>query len=257
MGTIIILGTLFLLLITSFLVLFVLIHRDQSRKNTREKEEMKEAYQKEILKAQLEMKEHTLHTISQEIHDGIGQILSLAKLNLNTIKLEENNPAVSKILDAKELISRAIQDLRHLSKTLNSDFLGQQKLTESVRFELEHIQKAGHYIATLEIKGDERPLDPQKELIIFRIAQENFNNIIKHAGAKNISVILDYQSDLLNMKIEDDGAGFQISSVNTKGIKEKGTGIGNMYHRAKLIGAEFSIDSQLDKGTITQLSLTT
>ncbi|MBA3705070.1 MAG: sensor histidine kinase [Bacteroidetes bacterium] len=256
MSTIIILGTLFLLLITSFLVLFVLIHREQSLMNGREKEEMKEAYQKEILKAQLEMKEQTFQTISQEIHDGIGQILSLAKLNLNTIKLEENNAAISKIVDTKELISRAIQDLRHLSKTLNSDFLGQQKLTESVRFELEHIQKTGHYTATLKIKGDERPLDPQKELIVFRIAQENFNNIIKHANAKSISVILDYKPNQLNMEIEDDGAGFEISSVNTKGIKEKGTGIGNMYHRAKLIGAEFSINSQLDKGTISQLSLT-
>ena len=217
---------------------------------------MKDAYQKEILKAQLEMKEKTLKTISQEIHDGIGQILSLAKLNLNTIKLEESDPAKSKISDAKDLITRAIQDLRHLSKTLNSDFLSQQQLAESIRFELEQIQRTGHYTATFEVKGDERPLDPQKELIIFRIAQENFNNIIKHANAKNISVVLDYQPNQLNMKIADDGSGFQVSSVNTKGIKEKGTGIGNMYHRAKLIGAEFSIGSQLSKGTISQLSLT-
>lgn len=256
MGTIVIFGTLFLLLITSFLVVFVLIHRNQSTRYIKEKEEMKDAYQQEILKAQLEMKEQTLHTIAEDIHDGIGQVLSLAKLHLNTIKVEENNPAAPKISDAKELVTRAIQDLRHLSKTLNSDFLSQQKLTESIQFELDQIQKTKHYTATLEVKGEERAFDPHKQLILFRIVQENFNNILKHANAKNISVVLDYQSQRLNMKIEDDGTGFQTSGIHTQSIKEKGTGIGNMYHRAKLIGAEFIIKSEPNKGTVSQLSLT-
>lgn len=255
MGAIVIFGTLFLLLITSFIVVFVLIHQNQSNRNIKEKEEMKDAYQQEILKAQLEMKEQTLHTIAEDIHDGIGQILSLAKLHLNTIKIEENHPAAPKIADAKDLVARVIQDLRNLSKTLNSDFLSQHKLTESIQFELEQIQKTGHCKATLEVKGDERPLDPQKQLIVFRIVQENFNNIIKHAKAKNISVVLAYEHERLSMKIEDDGEGFRASEINTKGIKEKGTGIGNMFHRAKLIGAEFSINSELNRGTVSQLSL--
>ena len=171
MGAIVIFGTLFLLLITSFLVVFVLIHRNQNIRYAKEKEEMKDAYQQEILKAQLEMKEQTLHTIAEDIHDGIGQILSLAKLHLNTIKIEESDSAASKISDIKELVTRAIQDLRHLSKTLNSDFLSKQKLTESIQFELDQIQKTKHYTATLEVKGDERPFDPHKQLILFRIAQ--------------------------------------------------------------------------------------
>ena len=214
---------LFLLLVTSFLVVFVLIHQNQNSKYRKEKEEIKDAYQQEILKAQLEMKEQTLHTIAEDIHDGVGQILSLAKLHLNTIKIEESNPAATKISDAKELVTRAIQDLRHLSKTLNSDFLSKQKLTESIQFELEQIQKVKNCNASFEVKGDERPFDPHKQLIIFRIAQENFNNIIKHANAKKISVVLDYQPERLCMKIEDDGTGFQTSEINTKGIKDKGT----------------------------------
>ena len=252
---IVLLGTLFFFLITFFVIVFVIIHQRQSNKYIKEKENMKNMYQQEILKAQLEMKEQTLHTISQEIHDNLGQLFSLVKLNLNTIKLEENNPAFSKISDTKELVTRAIQDMRHLSKTLNPDFLSRQNLSDAIRFELEQIQKTGQYKTTLQIIGDERPFDAQRQLIILRITQENLNNIIKHSKASTISVVLSYSSDRLKMTIEDDGTGFQMSTIDTGGIKEKGTGIGNMYHRAKLIEAEFTIDSRLNIGTKSELSI--
>jgi two-component system, NarL family, sensor kinase len=113
--------TFFLLLITSFVVVFVFINRNQHQKYLQEKEDAKNAFLQEILKAQLEMKEKTLHTISQEIHDNIGQILSLVKLNLNTILLDDDNPAAPKITTTKELVGKAIQDLRNLSKSLNTE----------------------------------------------------------------------------------------------------------------------------------------
>jgi two-component system, NarL family, sensor kinase len=255
MEIIIIAGTLFFLLITSFLVASVLINRKQHAKYVREKEEMKAAYHKEILKAKLEMQEQTLHTIATDIHDGVGQILSLAKLHLNTIKVEENTPTAFKIIDAKELVTRAIRDLRHLSKTLNTDFLSKQKLTDSIQLELGHIQKTKKYSISFEITGIETALDPQKELILFRIIQESLNNIIKHANAKQLSVTLDYQPKQLLAVIEDDGVGFIAEEIPTKAISDKGTGIGNMYHRAKLIGAEFSINSEINKGTTSKLLL--
>src|SRR3712207_2115544 len=101
---IVIAGTILMLLVTSFVVVFIFIHRSQYNKHLKEKEEIKNAIQQEILKAQLEMQEQTLHTIAQEIHDNIGQVLSLAKLNLNTILLSDDNPAATKINTTKELV---------------------------------------------------------------------------------------------------------------------------------------------------------
>lgn len=253
---IVLLGTLFFFMITFFVIVFIVIHQRQSTKYIKEKEEIKNMYQHEILKAQLEMKEQTFSTISQEIHDNLGQLFSLVKLNLSTIKLEESNPAFSKIADTRELVIRAIRDMRQLSKTLNPDFLSRQNLSESIRFELEQIQKTGQFETTVQVVGNERLFDPQKQLIILRIAQENFNNIIKHSRAKNILVVLSYSLNQMNMTIEDDGIGFQMPAIHTGGIKEKGTGIGIMYHRTKLIGAEFTIDSRLSFGTKSQLSIT-
>jgi two-component system, NarL family, sensor kinase len=244
--------TLLLFLITSFIVVFIFVHQSQYHKYIQDKEEMKNTFQQEILKAQLEMKEQTLHTVSQEIHDNIGQILSLVKLNLHTVLLEEDNPANAKITVTKELVGKAIQDLRNLSKTLNTEHIVHLKLSEVLRIELDMIQKTGLYTTQLKVKGSERPLDPQKQLILFRIAQETFNNILKHAKAQSIQVWLDYLPEQLTMRIQDNGAGFERSSGSGT---EKGTGLNNMYHRARLIGAEFEVNSQLGKGTLTRLTL--
>jgi len=249
--------TLLMLLITSFVVVFIFIHRSQYNKHLKEKEEIKNAFQQEILKAQLEMQEQPLHTISQEIHDNIGQVLSLAKLNLNTILLADDNPSASKINNTKELVGKAIQDLRNLSKSLNTDHISQKKLSESLQFELDMIGKTGIFKTNLTVEGTEEPVDPQKQLIIYRIVQEALQNIIKHAKAGYISIGLKYLPDQLIMRIQDDGTGFDLAAVQNSDLKEKGTGIGNMYHRAKLMGANISIESQLGKGTLTQLSLPT
>ncbi|MBC7920156.1 MAG: sensor histidine kinase [Ferruginibacter sp.] len=249
--------TLLLLLITAFVVVFFFIYQHQYHTHLQEKEDMQNTYQQELLKAQLEMKEQTLHTISQEIHDNIGQILSLVKLNLSAVLLEDDNPAARKIMDTKDLVSKAIQDLRNLSKTLNTEYISHQKLSESLQFELDLIQKSGLYETNLRVDGAERPFDPQKQLIIFRIAQEILNNIIKHARARRIAIVLNYRPDSLNVSIEDDGAGFDASALPQANGHEKGTGIGNVYHRAKLIGADFVINSHLGKGTLAHLSLPT
>jgi signal transduction histidine kinase len=247
--------TLLLLLITSFVVVFVFVNRNQHHKYLKEKEDIKNAFLQEILMAKLEMKEKTLHTISQEIHDNIGQILSLVKLNLNTILLEDENPAASKINTTKELVGKAIQDLRNLSKSLNTEHISQQKLSESLKLELDLIQRTGMYTTQLHIEGNEEPLDPQKQIIVFRIVQEVLQNIIKHAKARYISIILHYIPGHFTMSIKDDGTGFDVSAQHKNDLPEKGTGLGNIYHRAKLMGADLSIDSHLGQGTLTRLSL--
>jgi signal transduction histidine kinase len=252
---IIVSGTLLLLLVASFVTSFLFVYQRRQNAYIQEREELKNVYQQEILKAQLEMKEQTLYTVAQEIHDNIGQILSLVKLNLNTVVLENSSPAAEKIATTKQLVSKAIQDLRNLSKTLNSEHVSHQNLSQSLQFELDLIGRTGVCTTQLEVEGTEKALDPQKQLIVFRIVQESLNNIIKHAQAQHISVILQYFSGRLNLRIQDDGTGFDSASLQEKNARDKGTGLRNMYNRAQLIGATFDISSQPGKGTFIHLSL--
>lgn len=246
----------FLMVLLAIVVVIAIVkYQNRMRKHTQEMETIKNTYQQEILKAQLEMQEQTFLTISQEIHDNIGQILSLIRLNISTIKPADAVTAERKINTSKELLDKAIEDLRDLSKRLNTEYVSQQQLSESLAFQLNLIQKTGLYTTALEVHGAEKDIEAEKKLIVFRIAQEAFNNIIKHARAKNILVTIMYLPDEILLKIEDDGIGFEQNNLFGKDVSRKGIGTHNMYYRASLIGGRFHLQSQPGKGTVARLTL--
>jgi two-component system, NarL family, sensor kinase len=213
----------------------------------------RENLQQELLRTQLEIQEQTLKNISQEIHDNIGQVLSLAKLNLNRMDPSKPNDLEEKIKDSKNLVGKAIQDLRDLSKTLNTDNIESIGLLKAIGYELDMIGKTGSHQTDLKTKGNIIRLDAQKELILFRIVQEVLNNILKHADAGNISVQANYESRQLELVIDDDGNGFDLNPLNDPDNQAAGLGIRNMHNRAKMIGADFSISSTLGEGTKVKL----
>jgi signal transduction histidine kinase len=238
-----------MLFLAGFITFSILIYQRNQLRHRQEKKEITERYAQELLKAQLEIKEQTLHIISQEIHDNIGQVLSLVKLNLNAIHPEGR--FASKINSSKELVSKAIQDLRTLSKTLNTSYLNHILFSEALQYELDLIEKSELYRTTLEISGTERKLESQRQLMLFRITQEILNNIMKHAKASHIVVSLDYSGENLSISIKDNGIGFEMIEE----LYTKGTGLGNMFHRARLIDSLFEIQSFPGNGTTVKLSV--
>jgi two-component system, NarL family, sensor kinase len=242
-------STSLMIFLVGIIVTAIIKYQNKSRKHFQEMSDLKIMYQEETIKAQIEIEEQTLTRISQEIHDNIGQILSLVKLNLNTLEIEDAEPLIkNKIFTTKDLVGKAINDLRQLSKSLNSIHLSQRYLSESLSIEIDIIKRTGIYHAEITIKGEESPFDPQKQLIIFRIVQESLNNIIKHARARLILLELDYGPEFLILTVKDDGIGFTMSPINAEN-ERKGTGLGNIYHRVKLLGATIKIESANGKGT--------
>ncbi|MEO8413430.1 MAG: ATP-binding protein [Ginsengibacter sp.] len=220
-----------------------------------EKSQMRQYFDKELFETQLEIQEQTLKNISQEIHDNIGQGLSLAKLNINTMDVTNVESLPDKIITSRHLITKAIQDLRDLSKSLHTDYVSELGLVPSVEYELGMIQKTGNYIVELETNGKQYRFDDQQELIMFRIVQEILHNIIRHAKATSIRVLFDFQPGSIFLQIADNGIGFDASQLNDKNYKGFGLGLRNMYNRAKIINADFKLISTLDKGTTVTLAL--
>jgi two-component system NarL family sensor kinase len=251
----IILGTLFTLLIISFIIIFIVIYQKRHQGFLKEKEDLQTGFQQILLQSQLEIQEQTLQTISQEIHDNIGQVLSLAKLNLGTMDIAKPEQLQQKIDDSKGLIGKAIQDLRDISKSLNTDYVSEMGLTQAIGYELELIRKSGEFTTSLQTNGLPIKLDARKELIIFRIIQEVINNIIKHARANSILVLLTYEPHAFSISINDNGSGFDLTPLNAGENSKFGLGIRNMHKRANLIGADFSIASTLGAGTTVTLVL--
>jgi len=238
------LGTIFFLLLALLFIFFLIISVKRRQKMKEEKAQLSIKFQQEMLRTQLEIQEQTLKNISQEIHDNIGQTLSLAKLNLNTIDLQKQN-ADEKIFNSKELIGKAIQDLRSLSKSLNTDSILSAGLVKGIETEVSIIEHTESYNTEFNVYGDAIRIDPKKELILFRIAQEAINNIIKHSNATGILVNLHFTNEHLTIEVCDNGTGFDLNHGENEGL-----GLRNMKSRAELIGGTFSIQSSYSGTTI-------
>lgn len=235
-----------------FIILFLFYFIKKKKQVLFEKLMAEKEFQQTLLQTQLEIQEQTLKNISQEVHDNIGQVLTLAKLNLNTLDFANMNNLQQKVEDSKQLVSKAINDLRDLSKSLNTDNVTTWGLIKSIEYQLELIRKNG-YETKLVIEGEITKLEPQKELIIFRIVQETLNNIMKHAEATKISVQAIYFMDTFELMILDNGKGFDIFQVESDA--SRGLGIKNMHNRAKLVNAAFQLSSTIGSGTILQLTI--
>lgn len=248
-------GSVLMLLLATFVATFFFLYQRRSFRYQQDLQKMQEAYQQELLRSQLEMQEQILQTVGRELHDNLGQVLSLVKINLNTLPELLDQKAAEKLARTKDLLNRAIADMRGLSKSLSAENRLGAGLAPAIGQELDAVRKTGVVDVALDVRGTEQRLDPRQELIVFRIIQETLNNALKHAQAKNIGVSLDYSDDALTLTIADDGVGFDPRRVLPPTEGERGSGLSNIQHRARLIGGEARIESVVGHGTTTTLSI--
>ncbi|MDX5339070.1 MAG: histidine kinase, partial [Cyclobacteriaceae bacterium] len=174
-------GIFFALLMTLFVVGIVFAHQQRQLRNKQKLDQVKAEYEKTILNTEFEIQQQTLSDVGRELHDNIGQLLSLAKLYLNSSKLE-------KIAEGKEYINEIIKEVRGLSKSLNLDWVESITLEEFVENELGKIQSTGFCSTELETEGTLSDLSKDQKLILIRVIQECLNNILKHAHPSKILV---------------------------------------------------------------------
>lgn len=243
----VVVASVFFVLIGSFLLILVFVFLRRQRKNKEEKDEMKNRFQQTLLKTQLEIQEQAFAYISQEIHDNIGQILSLVRLNLNTL---DGNYPEEKINQTDELLGKAIKDLRDLSHNLQNNRIHDIGIIESIKQLLESLEKTGKYSTRFHTSDNFHILDPNTDIILYRMIQEIINNILKHAAASQISVDINSDPDITTITIMDNGIGF-----NTELLKNERPGIGlhNIANRAKMINGTVDIKSEMGNGTIVTL----
>lgn len=241
-GVLVIILTGLFLLMGLFVLSFFLVYR----KNQNIKESEIENLNNALLQTQIEIQEQTLKTVAQEIHDNIGQILSLAKLNLNTFPVVTDAAIQARVDDTKQLIGKAIVDLRDLSRSLHGDKINELGLEQAISSELKILQNTGKFTTGLLITGSPYKLDSKKEMVLFRMVQEAMNNAIKHSKAKNIDVELLYGTEIFQLSVTDNGIGFNPANLQAQ---QTGIGLKSMQNRAGLIGGIFSVLSGAATGT--------
>jgi len=244
-------GTLILMLFAFFIIAFLVAHKKKRFQHLLEKQQMENNYQNQLLLSRLEVQEQSFKYFSEEIHDNVGQLLSMVKMQLYSIRSgSHEEETVSKANGCTELLGKAINDLRNISHTMSSAFVSNAGLADAVEKDLEYIRSAKDMACTLHVQGEEYSLGNEKELLIFRIIQEGIANAVKHASPTAIDVYLDYQPETFSVKIADNGSGFVTSEKNTGGI-----GLNNMHVRAGLLNGTLDVVSKKDKGTSVKLEI--
>lgn len=243
-------ATVVILLVGGFIVAFLLLYQKRHNSHLKEIVAMKAAFEKTLLQSQLEIQEQTFHTISQEIHDNVGQTLSLAKVQVNIIDQSETTNK-DLLAEVRQNIGKAMQDLRDLAKSLNSDHIQVVPLKDLIAAELARMQRGNIVEASIHEEGTPQPMAQQKKLILFRIVQESLQNILKHADASFVTVQLHHSADAVEINISDNGKGFNVEQTT----KADGLGLQNITHRAALIGGNAVINSRPGEGTAIILNV--
>lgn len=251
-----IIGVILGLLLVSFIVMMLFLYKRRQQRQEQEMAKVKDMYEKEVLQSQLEIQENTFKTISQELHDNIGQMLSVVKLSLSALPLEKEHKAHQLVIHSQQVLNKAIIDLSNLTKSLHTDRITDLGLADSIRYELTTIKNTGLMQVQFNVTGSEFQLQEQKAIFLFRMFQEMLNNILKHSCATHINVGLTYSDDnIFVMKVSDNGIGFDAEAKKTSHSTSKGVGLKSMFNRAKLIGAAIDIKTEFNKGTSITVTL--
>ena len=218
--------------------------RDLTEKKKLEQQLMQEQEQKHkaVSQAGIAAQEAERSEISRELHDNVNQLLMSAKLFMNAAKTDPAN-ADEHIDKATSYQLMAVEEIRKLSRTLNTSLVKVIGLSRSIddiiinMKAFQQIETKFHYDQKLD-----KLLSDDQKLMIFRILQEQTNNIIKYADAKNVTVSLTEENNKIHLSITDDGKGFDTS------VQSKGIGFINIYNRVDAFGGEVDLISFPNKG---------
>ncbi|MEI7586672.1 ATP-binding protein [Runella sp.] len=247
-------GTILVLLLLLFIVSFFFIFQKRQIQNHQEKASLHAQHRQEILQVQLEIQNQTLQHISGELHDNIGQLLTLVRLKLNMLEVEETITP-GQIEEVNEIVEKTIHELRGLSKSLDGDFVENFGLVDNLTHLLQRISSTGKHQTDIFIEGETYRLAGQKEIVLFRVVQEILSNILKHAKANYIKVSLQFTPTHFNLTVLDDGKGFDYEGVLGREMSQSGAGLRNIQRRTEMLGGTCTFQTAPNEGTTVHIQL--
>lgn len=237
-----------ILLLVAGVAISIFISNKQRLQQDMKMAQMDLDYQKELRQVEAELSEQMMGHFARELHDNIGHILTLMRLQIENKKLDDAalEPVLAPI---EQTLEEAGSQLRLLSRSLNSDYILNLGLQKAIELEVRRLQQLKRYTVHSELRGSNGLPDKDKELVVFRIFQEIVQNILRHANARNISVRLDTEQGF-SLSVQDDGSGFDLPHLLQSA---QASGLGNIMKRATLAGLDCQIDTAPGKGCAYRL----
>jgi len=197
-----------------------------------------------MTKAIIKTQEDERYEIGGELHDNICQLLAAAKMSLSMMKPSLTPSVIDLYNQSSEGIMMAIEEIRNLSHRLAPAFFDNTKLEQAFEGLLKtfNVRNTYHISMNFESSAKNYPINQEIQLCLYRILQEQLRNIINYANCTSIDIKVFIKNDKLQMRIADDGIGFNLNQV------KDGIGLSNMKRRAEIFLGEFHINSSEGKG---------
>jgi len=207
--------------------------------------------QRQIIEATISGQEKEKNELGKELHDNVNQILATVKMYLGMVKAKQDIPInIDLVGKSYDYVNMAIAEIRKLTHSLVAPTLGDAVLHESLQEFIKEVNLTHGFKVKLVIEMNKRQIiDKKKELMIYRIVQEQVNNINKHARAKTVNIHLKAKDAHLNLSIADDGIGFD-TTKNVNGI-----GLKNIQSRVEFYSGNMNIISSPGKGCTLEITI--
>lgn len=198
--------------------------------------------------AALSAQEEERARVARDLHDQVNQSLTGVLLRLEALRAEAPPDLGSEIESTKELAHRAMDELLAVARQLRPTALDDLGLKAAIAGLAGQLERPGVSV-TFSAEGDSAGLDPDVQLVIYRVSQEALGNAIRHSGADRIAVRLLIDTRRASLEVSDNGSGFTFEQSTT------GLGLGGMRERALLVGGELSTESRPGHGTTVRLTV--
>jgi signal transduction histidine kinase len=193
--------------------------------------------------------ENERRSLARELHDDTIQALIALNQRVQLILIHTPQAQKDSLMELETLVQQAMTNLRRMIRGLRPIYLEDLGLVASLEMLVQEMGQTATFPIAFQLRGQERPLDAQKAMSIYRIVQESLNNMIRHAGAQNGWVELEFTDTEVFVRVRDDGQGFVVPT-NPAEFPEKGHfGLLGLQERAELINAELEIHSTPGHGT--------
>jgi len=199
--------------------------------------------------------ENERRSIARELHDDTIQALIALNQKIQMIVMNTSETQQNAIKDLQTLVQQSITNLRRIIRGLRPIYLEDLGLVASLEMLVSEMEQTSNIKIIFNSKGNERRLDPQSEMSLYRISQEALNNVTQHANAEHAWVDLEFSDNHLFLQIRDDGCGFIVPDNSAEFPKRGHFGLLGLKERSDLIKADFRIKSSLGAGTTISIRL--
>jgi two-component system sensor histidine kinase UhpB len=227
--------------------------QDITERKRAAKELEKANHQLRLLSRRLfEVQEEERRHLARELHDEIGQALTAAKINLQSVTGNGGSANFTRLQETTAILDHLLGQVRQISLDLRPSMLDDLGLVPALRSLLDQQGRRASVAVRLSAENIPEKLDPEIQTTCFRIAQEAITNALRHAGATRIDVDLQCDNGKFRLLIRDNGTGFDVESAQAQTV---GLGLIGIQERAALLGGRAKIISSPNKGTTIEISL--